>query len=201
MKVKQVPISEVQSNPDNPRTISKAKLAQLKQSIEEFPKMLKLRPIVVDANMQVLGGNMRLEALRQLGHKQVPVVIADELTEAEKREFIIKDNVGFGEWDWESLHADWDMQELESWGMKLEGWELDPEDMTDGFDLPDGDKQPYQQKTFTLADEQAATIENAIHNMKQSDLYKYGETFGNENSNGNALYFIITEWERLRTSE
>lgn len=115
-------LSKIKLNPDNPRTFDQTKMDKLKKSIEEFPKMMKLRPMVVDQKGIVLGGNMRLTALKQLGYKEVPdewVRQADELTEEEKKRFIIADNVGFGEWDWKELEANWDNKLLSDWGLEL----------------------------------------------------------------------------------
>ena len=101
MKVQTVKISEVKSNPNNPRLIKDEKFAKLVKSIKEFPEMLELRPIVVNSDMVVLGGNMRLKACKEAGLKEVPIIKADDLTDEQQKEFIIKDNVGFGEWDCE----------------------------------------------------------------------------------------------------
>ena len=101
MKTQTVEINRVKCNPDNPRTIDKSKLKSLIKSIKEFPEMLKLRPIVVDSNLVALGGNKRLEACIEAGCKEVEIFIADNLTEEQKKEFIIKDNLSFGEWDFE----------------------------------------------------------------------------------------------------
>jgi len=87
---------------------------------------------------------------------------------------------------------------LEEWGLDVTGWKLDPTQMGDEFTLPDGDKAPFQQMTFTLADEQAKQIKNAIADIKQTEEYKYAETMGNENSNGNALYLIVMQWAEQR---
>jgi hypothetical protein len=114
-----------------------------------------------------------------------------------QREFIIKDNVGFGEWDWDELANTWNSVELEDWG--LDSWQnMDDIETTDEFTLPSGDKEPFQQMTFTLADEQATVIKNAIDDIKGTEEYKYAETMGNENSNGNALYLIIMQWAEQR---
>jgi hypothetical protein len=156
--------------------------------------MLELRPIVVDGNMVVLGGNMRLKACIAAGLKEVPIIIADQLTDIQKNEFIIKDNVGFGEWDWDQLANEWEPDALIDWGLDVGGFDLNASEFGDDFTLPDGDKSPFQQMTFTLADEQAAQIQNAISDIKATDEYKYCETLGNENSNGNALYLIIMQW-------
>ena len=188
-----VKIAEVRSNENNPRFIKDHKFKKLVTSIKEFPEMLKLRPIVVNNEMVVLGGNMRLKACKEAGLKEVWILKADELTEAQQREFIVKDNVGFGEWDWDLLANEWNSVQLEDWGM--DNWQnMDDIETSDEFTLPDGDKAPFQQQTYTLADEQAEQIKNAISDIKKTEEYKYVETFGNENSNGNALYLIIMQW-------
>lgn len=117
--MKRVPISQVIPNPTNPRIIKDDKFKKLVKSIEEFPQMLELRPIVVDSNMVVLGGNMRLKACIAAGLKEVPIIVADQLTDEQKGEFIIKDNVGFGEWDWDLLANEWDVEALTDWGLEL----------------------------------------------------------------------------------
>ena len=192
-----IKITDIKLNKDNPRFIKDEKFDKLKQSIKDFPQMLSLRPIVVDESNIVLGGNMRLRALLDLGYTELDaewVKRADELTEEQKREFIIKDNVGFGSWEWETLANIWDVEELEEWGLDMPGVDIDADEYGEDFNLPDGDKEPFQQMTFTLADEQAEQIKNAISDIKQTDEYKYCETMGNENSNGNALYLIIMQW-------
>lgn len=119
MNASRVKIETVLPNPSNPRIIKDDKFKKLVKSIQEFPQMLDLRPIVVDANMVVLGGNMRLKACKAAGLKEVPIVVADNLTEEQQAEFIIKDNVGFGEWDWDLLANEWDEQLLQDWGLEL----------------------------------------------------------------------------------
>ena len=194
-------LKDIKPNPNNPRVIKDDKFEKLKKSIEEFPKMMKLRPMVINSDSIVLGGNMRLKALKELGYKEIPdewVKRADELTEDEQRRFIISDNVGFGEHDWEMLANEWNAEELEEWGLDVGGFELDSDKLGTDFNLPDGDKAPFQQMTFTLADEQAEQIKNAIADIKQTEEYKYCETMGNENSNGNALYLIVMQWAEQR---
>jgi len=114
-----VNIQEIKNNENNPRIIKDYKFKQLVKSIKEFPEMLKLRPIVVNSDMIVLGGNMRLKACKEAGLKEVWILKADELTEQQQREFIVKDNVGFGEWDWDVLANEWNNQQLEDWGLDL----------------------------------------------------------------------------------
>ena len=186
-------ITDIKPNPNNPRIIKDDKFKKLVQSIKSFPQMLELRPIVIDENNVVLGGNMRLKACIEAGLTDVPVKQAADLTEEQKKEFIVKDNVGFGEWDWSDLANNWETDELEEWGLDIIGFS-NVEDLGDSFSLPDGDKSPFQQMTFTLADEQATQIKNAIEEIKRTEEYKYAETMGNENSNGNALYLIIMQW-------
>lgn len=110
-------ISEIKSNPDNPRIIKNNKFYKLVNSIKQFPKMLELRPIVVNEKMVVLGGNMRLKACKEAGLKEVPIVMAEDLTADEQKEFIIKDNVNFGSWDAEMLANEWDLNKLLDWGL------------------------------------------------------------------------------------
>jgi hypothetical protein len=197
MNTETVNIKKLKPNPANPRTIKDDKFHKLVQSVKAFPEMLELRPIVVNDQLEVLGGNMRLRACIEAGMKEVTIIRASELTEDQQREFIIKDNVGFGEWDMDALANEWDAEELEEWGLDLPGF-ADISIGTDGFSLPDGDKEPFQQMTFTLADEQATQVKNAISDIKETEEYKYAETMGNENSNGNALYLIIMQWAEQR---
>jgi hypothetical protein len=115
----QVKISKVKGNPNNPRIIKNDKFKKLVKSIQEFPEMLKLRPIVVDEDMMVLGGNMRLKASKDAGLKEVWIEVAEGLTKEQKKEFIVKDNVGFGEWEWDMLGNEWDSVQLAEWGLDV----------------------------------------------------------------------------------
>jgi DNA modification methylase len=119
MKMEIVKITEVKNNPNNPRVIKDDKFTKLVNSIKEFPKMLEIRPIVVNDDMIVLGGNMRLKACKEAGLKEVPIIKASDLTEEEQKQFIIKDNVSGGEWDWEMLQNDWNLEELDEWGLDV----------------------------------------------------------------------------------
>ena len=114
-----IKITQVKPNKNNPRFIKDYKFNKLVNSIKEFPEMLKLRPIIVNTDMVVLGGNMRLRACKEAGLKEVWVLKADDLTEQQQREFIVKDNVGFGEWDWDLLANEWEIDLLEDWGLDL----------------------------------------------------------------------------------
>jgi hypothetical protein len=193
MNIEWVKTKDIIPNENNPRILKDDKFKKLVQSIKDFPEMLEIRPIVVNNEMMILGGNMRWKAIQEIGIKEIPIIKAENLTEQQQREFLIKDNVGFGEWDWDALANDWDYKELNDWALDLPKM-LDPEQFGEDFSLADGDKSPFQQMTFTLADEQATQIKNAIADIKLTDEYKYMETLGNENSNGNALYLIIMQW-------
>ena len=150
--IEKVKLSEVKSNPNNPRLIKDEKFSKLVKSIKEFPKMLEIRPIVVNDEMVVLGGNMRLKACKEAGLKEIPIIKASDLTEEQQREFIIKDNVGFGEWDWDIIANEWDSEHLEEWGLDV--WQpekeidysiLDEEDVSEQLeDMTNGVKKAIQ---------------------------------------------------------
>jgi site-specific DNA-methyltransferase (adenine-specific) len=139
MNIIKTKISEVKLNPNNPRLIKDDNFKKLVQSIKDFPEMLDIRPIVVNADMVILGGNMRFKACKEAGLKEVPIIVADNLTEEQQREFLIKDNVSGGEWDW-SLLSDWDTEQLEEWGLEVPInendtiYEAEPEE--DNYEIP-----------------------------------------------------------------
>jgi DNA modification methylase len=139
MSIKIVDIKTVKPNPSNPRHIKDHKFTQLVKSIRHFPEMLQLRPIVVDSDNIVLGGNMRLKACIEAGLKEVPIIVASELTDEQQKEFIIKDNVGFGEWDWEQLANEWEIEQLSDWGLDLpiEMEDTEIEAVEDNYQAPD----------------------------------------------------------------
>lgn len=152
MKSKKVKISEILINPNNPRLIKDDKFKKLCKSIQEFPEMLELRPIVVNKDMIVLGGNMRLKACQEIGLTEVPIIVAENLTEEQQREFLIKDNVSGGEWDWDILANEWEVEQLNDWGLDV--WEkpsevdysiLDEEDLSGQLeDMASGVKKAIQ---------------------------------------------------------
>jgi len=139
MKIETVKISAVKSNPNNPRIIKDDKFKKLVTSIKEFPQMLDIRPIVVNDEMIVLGGNMRLKACIEAGLKEVSIIKASELTSEQQNEFIIKDNVGFGEWNWDDLANSWDTEQLTEWGLDIPNFEVSNlEAEEDDFEAPEG---------------------------------------------------------------
>jgi hypothetical protein len=135
-KTELVDISQIKKNPDNPRTIKDEKFKLLVKSLQQFPEMMELRPVVVNKDMMILGGNMRYEAAISAGWKQIPVTIA-ELTPDQEKEFIIKDNVSGGEWDYDKLNEDWDVETLEDWGVDI------PKGLNDAGEEK---KQEYKQR-------------------------------------------------------
>ena len=135
MQTIKVKLSEIKNNPNNPRLLKDDKFKKLVKSIQEFPQMLDIRPIVVNDDMIVLWGNMRLKACKEAGLKEVPIIKASELTEEQQKRFIISDNVWFGEWDWEMLANEWDAEELEDWGLDIDFTTEEPlEAEEDDFD-------------------------------------------------------------------
>ncbi len=123
--MKKIEIKKLKPNPNNPRSINKNKFERLKKSITEFPKMLELRPIVVDENFVVLGGNMRLKALKDLGIKETFYIQQKDLTDEQKKQFVIKDNASFGDWDWDILANEWNNKDLLDWGIDV--WQPEEE--------------------------------------------------------------------------
>jgi len=144
--IKKVKINAVKENTANPRTINKQKFNKLVASVKEFPEMLKLRPIVVDSDLVILGGNMRYKACKEIGLKEVYIIEASSLTDEQAKEFIIKDNVGFGDWDWDLLANSWDTKQLKEWGMDV--WQPEEEvdySLLDEIDLDDQIQTMYDQ--------------------------------------------------------
>ena len=152
----QVKIHTIKGNPKNPRIIKNDKFKKLVKSIQEFPEMLKLRPIVVDEDMMVLGGNMRLKASKDAGLKEVWIEVAEGLTEEQKKEFIVKDNVGFGEWEWDMLANEWDSVQLAEWGLDV--WENQD------------DKEP---EAGLIEDDEIPEVKES--KVKRGDIWQLGE--------------------------
>ena len=138
-KIEYVPIWKVKNNPNNPRLVKDDKFKKLVKSILEFPDMLDKRPIIVNADMIVLGGNMRLKACNEAGLKEVPIIVAKDWTEEQQRAFIIKDNLGYGEWDWDIIANEWDDEELNEWGLDIPGFEdgVQLDAIDDDFEIPE----------------------------------------------------------------
>ena len=193
MNVEKVKVSSIKMNPDNPRVIKDNKFETLVKSIKEFPEMLDLRPIVVDENMITLGGNMRLKAIQELGIKEVSIVKVNDLTEQQKREFIVKDNLSYGEWNWDMIKVDWNLEELSDWGMDIPTFLDSDFDLGGFFDEDaenDRDNKPQNKKLiieYSEADfEVVMKSLNAINKNTSKALWnalKLNET--NENTSNN----------------
>jgi DNA modification methylase len=212
-----VKISEVKSNPNNPRIIKDDKFQKLVKSIKEFPEMLNIRPIVVNADMVVLGGNMRLKACKEAGIKEVAIIKADDLTDEQQKQFIIKDNVGFGEWDWDDLANNWDAEQLTDWGLDIPDFKpevLEAEE--DEFEVPDGgiDTDIVLGDLFEIGEhrllcgdstdsDQVAKLMNGqkadmAHNDPPYGMKKENEGVLNDNLNYDDLLDFNREWIALQ---
>lgn len=166
---KTVKISEVKLNPNNPRLIKDDKFKKLVKSIEEFPEMLDIRPIVVNADMVILGGNMRFKACKEAGLKEIPIIIADNLTEEQQREFLIKDNTSGGEWDFEILANVWDVEQLSCWGLDVPTFDTDVD-----YSILDDDDVSEQLDDMTNGVKKAIQIEfDAEHYDEAQQLVKF----------------------------
>jgi ParB-like chromosome segregation protein Spo0J len=168
MNIIKTKISDVKLNPNNPRLIKDDKFTKLVQSIKDFPEMLDIRPIVVNKDMIILGGNMRFKACKEAGLKEIPVIIADNLTEEQQREFLIKDNVSGGEWDWDLL-SEWDTEQLEEWGLEVPSFntETDYSEKNKELDLNDFEDQKYTIKLEFTEDD---------YNLVKERLQELGQT-------------------------
>lgn len=156
--IEKVKISVVKSNPNNPRIIKDNKFKKLVQSIEDFPEMLQLRPIVVNKDNVILGGNMRHKACIDAGLKEVYIIKADKLTEQQQEEFIIKDNSNFGEWDWDLLANQFDTRELIQWGIDVPKFDLDE----DTKDLSEDIKESYRVEVELDTEEEQEKLYNEL---------------------------------------
>lgn len=183
-------LADLKLNPDNPRNIKPEKLEKLAQSIKDFPKMMVKRPIVYDENKVIIGGNMRYRAIEKLGMTEIPdewTSDASDFTPEERKRFIMQDNAEMGVTDWDMVANQYELEDLDAWGV-----ELPYSDMGFGeeFSLQDGEKQPFGQMSFQLAEPQIEVIQKALKDASSIN----GETFGNENRNGNKLYWIVEQW-------
>lgn len=218
---KELKIADIELNkgqlewlPQNPRQWTKADIERTAKSIEEDPDFLEDRPLLVVAfgkKYVVFGGNLRREGCKKLGKATAPAVEYFPETEEDYQTVIrrsLKDNGSFGSFDYDILANEYDDLPLEDYGLKV--WDdkteaqkqmengVSPEDYGTEFNLPDGEKVPFQQMAFTLADEQVADVKEALRKAKESDEFKFWDFHGNENGNGNALALIIEQWLQQR---
>ena len=165
--VQKIKISKITQNANNPRLIKDNKFKKLVKSIQDFPEMLRLRPIVVDENNVVLGGNMRLRACKEAGLKEVWIEKVENFTEEQKEEFIIKDNVGFGEWEWDMLANQWDNTKLGEWGMDV--WQPEEEiDLDEFFKEDTTEKENTNTIVLQYTDEDYQQVNNLFTKFKGS---------------------------------
>ena len=181
MKIENVKLSDIKLNPNNPRLIKDDKFKKLVQSIIDFPEMLKIRPIVVNEDMIILGGNMRFKACKELKHKEVSIIKLSGLSAEKQREFLIKDNVSGGEWDWNMLANEWNEIELGDWGLDIPNWSKgidannmseDDIDTDENFD-PIGTSKGLHKIIFIFDNEDEAIKWYGDNNIK-SDYKKFG---------------------------
>lgn len=216
----QVKLKDIKANPQNPRTIKDDKFKSLCKSLTEFPDMLNKRPLVcftdTDGKYVVLGGNMRLKAAKEIGLKELPIVLADDWNEEQKKEFLIKDNVGFGDWNYDELKADWDVQQLQDWGLEVPNFEAEVlEAEEDNYEIPDeiktdivlGDLFEIGEHRLLCGDstdsDQVAKLMNGqkadmAHNDPPYGMKKEKDGVLNDNLNFNDLLEFNRNWITLQ---
>lgn len=198
MKIVQKKCSELIQAEYNPRELTEKQYQDLKDSLLRFGVV---DPVLVNSHEDrkniIIGGHQRKRVWQELGNKTIPCVEL-ELTLDQEKELNVRLNKNTGQFDMEALANFFDQDELLSWGFEEYEFgfspELDENEFGEDFELPEGEKEPIQQMTFTLADEQVEAIKNALSKVKELEEFKYVETFMNENQNGNALYLIIQQW-------
>ena len=197
MNIEWVKTKDIHANENNPRILKDDKFKKLVKSIKDFPEMLEIRPVVVNNEMMVLGGNMRLRAIQEIGLKEVPVIKAENLTEEQQREFLIKDNVGFGEWDWDALANDWNPEELNEWGLdvplinNLEAEEDDFDVPEDGIetDIVLGDLFEIGEHRLLCGDSTDSDAVAKLMNGEKADMVFTSPPYNaNASVNGKKLY-------------
>jgi ParB-like chromosome segregation protein Spo0J len=191
MKPIKINIDKIKNNPQNPRVIKDYKFNKLVKSIKDFPEMMQLRPIVVDENNIILGGNMRYKAAVQAGLKNVYVIQADDLSEKQKKEFVIKDNSSFGEWDWDVLANEWELNELKEWGLDL------PRIYFDEDEEPEVDKDIFHQELDTYINAKVKQITLYFNADEYEKAVKDLETIREKESltdNTQAFKFLIDKY-------
>ncbi len=165
--IQKVKINQIFENSENPRSINKDKFKKLVKSVREFPEMLKLRPIVVNKEMGILGGNMRYKACKEIGLKEVYIIKAEDLSDEQVEQFIIKDNVGYGDWDWDLLANNWEIEKLEDWGVNVPS--IKNTELLSGLDYKPMYYEPEVEPNINLED----CIDLTKYNEKIKALEEY----------------------------
>jgi len=202
MKIETVKITEVKLNPNNPRVIKDDNFKKLVKSVIDFPEMLNIRPIVVNDDMIIIGGNMRFKACKKAGLKEIPIIKASNLSEDKQREFLIKDNVSGGEWDFDLL-KEWDSLKLEEWGLELPiDEQIDKLEEGETLDIPKSLQIiPKKEYIIIMADEES----NEWEELKQifscgivrQGGCKIGSTSDKANSGLERVFDLKTFKERV----
>ena len=190
MKIETKLIKDLKPATYNPRQISTKQYNDLKASIKKFRLV---DPIIVNKDNTVIGGHQRLKVCKELRHIEINCVVLD-LSKEEERELNIRLNKNTGDFDMDILANEFDIDELVDWGFKHIDLGLNIDKLDDTFELDDSEKKPIQNITFVLADKQVDFIKNKLNDIKKTEEFNYIETFGNENSNGNALYLLVSQW-------
>jgi len=205
-----VSISSIKPNPSNPRLIKDDKFHKLVQSLKDFPEMASVRPIVVNQDMVILGGNMRFKAMKEAKWKEIPVEIVD-WDEAKQREFIIKDNVGFGEWDWDDLANNWDAEELDAWGLDVPvGFTEEPEAEEDDYVMPDeiqtdivvGDLFEIGEHRLLCGDSTNSNANSKLMDGQKADIMVSDPPYGiNLDTDYSKMPGTSTKYEKIKGDE
>lgn len=190
-------LADLKEHENNPRQFTEKGMKDLENSINSIGFM---QPININQDGTILSGHARTKKLKDMGEVEVDVYVPDRvLTPKQEEEVLVRANANTaGQWDFDILANNFDLEEITDWGLDVPDMDLDIESIeADMPELKDGDREPFQQITFTLADQQAQYIQELLKDIKQKDVFKYIETFGNQNSNGNALYTIFQEYINL----
>ena len=201
MKIEQIAIADLKAADYNPRKLTEKQFNDIKESLDRFGFV---DPVIVNSNPErhnvIIGGHQRVKVWRAMsGNATVPVFYIDLPLEKEK-ELNIRLNRNTGEFDFELLEINFEQKDLLEWGFDDSEFALkmDTDSLDNDFSLPDGEKPPIAQMTFTLANEQGKIVAEALSEIKKQSEFDYVETFGNENGNGNALYLMVTQWQQAQ---
>lgn len=192
------PINTLRTNPDNPRIVKDERFKRLVESVRKFPQMLELRPVVIDADGMILGGNMRHQAALNAGLKEIPVVVADSLTPEQQREFIIKDNVSAGEWNWDKLANEWELPELGDWGLsEVNMFANAASEPERDIDLPNlsASAESYLNNTIRQI---VLHFDRETHADVLNRLSVVGEAFDIQDDNSSVVLALLEFWESHR---
>ena len=190
MNIEKIEINKLKGSTYNPRQISTKQYKDLKESITKFGLV---DPIILNKCYTIIGGHQRYKICKDLDYKDIGCIVLD-LNKEQERELNIRLNKNTGEFDMDILANEFDIDKLTDWGFKHIDLGLNIDKLDDTFELDNSEKKPIQNITFVLADKQVEYIKNKLNDIKKTEQFNYIETFGNENSNGNALYLLVSQW-------